>query len=68
MSEMDFVKLGFTLKGDGELRAPSNSRVTLVRKNDLYYEIKIALRTGNAVIAKVVLAKDLMITREGKAV
>jgi len=47
------------------LFAPSNSRVMLVRKNGSY-EVRIALRTGNAVIAKVPV-DDLKIAREGRA-
>ena len=65
MSEMDFIKLGFTMRGDGMLFAPSNSRVMLVRKNGSY-EVRIALRTSNAVIAKVPV-DDLKIAREGRA-
>jgi hypothetical protein len=61
MSETDFVLLGFSLMGNGALRAPSNSRVTLVRDGD-DYELKIALRTGNSIICSIP-ASDLKITR-----
>jgi hypothetical protein len=64
MSETDFMLLGFSLMGTGELRAPSNSRVTLLRKGDVY-EVRIALRTGNAVTCKVA-ASDLKINREAR--
>jgi hypothetical protein len=62
MSEMDLLKLGFTMRGDGVMHAPNNSRVSLERMKGDFYQVKIALRTGNSIIC-MVRTEDVLVTR-----
>jgi hypothetical protein len=48
VNEINFIKLGFTWKGN-EMRPPSNSRITLTCREGLY-ELKIAPCRGNTII------------------
>jgi len=63
-TEINFIKLGFTLRGDGEMRAPSNSRTTLTCRDGLY-ELKIAPCKDKAVII-FFREDDVLVTREAK--
>jgi hypothetical protein len=48
MTEFDFVKLGFALMGDGTLRAPAGSRLTLVIEG-AFVKLSLALANGNSI-------------------
>jgi hypothetical protein len=65
VSEVDFLKLGFTLMGNGELRAPNNCRLVLTRDGD-FYEVKLMLRTGDTLLC-VVPARGLKLMREQRS-
>jgi hypothetical protein len=43
MTEVDLVKLGFALMGDGTLRAPAGSRLTLMIEGQF---VKLSLAVG----------------------
>jgi hypothetical protein len=45
MTELDFMKLGFALRGDGTLRAPAGSRITLVIEG-AFVKLTLALANG----------------------
>jgi hypothetical protein len=57
--------LGFARASDGTLVAPSDSDITLTPTDGNFYELRITLADGNAVIA--VLSKSaLKIAREDR--
>jgi hypothetical protein len=50
MTEVDLVKLGFALMGDGTLRAPARSRITLVIEGAFVkLTLTLALANGNSI-------------------
>jgi hypothetical protein len=57
--------LGFVRGNDGTLMAPSNSRTTLAPTGQ-FYELRISLGDGNAVVA-VMSKAAVKITRESKS-